>query len=104
MPNQQLLDYIGQSRQAGNSDDGIRQSLSGAGLPDVEIDQAFIDGNSPAISEPPAGGLATERTLPSAWSLLKQAVSFYRSHYKIILEIMAIPLGLSLIVVVGNSI
>ncbi len=104
MPNQQLLDYIGQSRQAGNSDDNIRKSLSGAGWPDVEIDQAFIDGNIPADPHSPAGGPQLENALPSAWNLLKQAVSFYRSHYKIILEIMAIPLGFSLFVVLVNSV
>ncbi len=39
MPNQQLIDYINQSRQKGITDDQIRQELSNIGWSQSEIDE-----------------------------------------------------------------
>ncbi|MDP3792659.1 MAG: hypothetical protein Q8Q89_02915 [bacterium] len=41
MPNQDLQNYISQSRQAGKTDDQIRQELLGAGWPVQDIEEAF---------------------------------------------------------------
>jgi len=52
MANQNLVDYINQSRQGGLSDDQIRQALLGAGWSASDIDAAF-DINSKPISLSP---------------------------------------------------
>ncbi len=89
MPNQQLYDYIKQARASGASDDQIRQALLGVGWPVEEVEnglslapgqaQPVIDPNQPLF-------------LLSGPTLLVRSLSFYWSHFRHILGIIAAPL------------
>jgi hypothetical protein len=49
MPNQQILDYVAQSRRSGINDEQIKQSLLNSGWPENEISEALL-GNFPSSS------------------------------------------------------
>ena len=86
--NQQLIDYINQSRQHGATDSQIRQALLSSGWQESDFGQYF---NSPSQNPTPL-----QYALPSAQSLFGQSIKWYTSHFQIILGITVIPLILSI--------
>ncbi len=81
--NQQLIDYINQSRQQGTTDSQIRQALLDAGWQENEINEAF-----------PKSSMSqqTQASLPGATAILGQAWSLYKQRVDTFFGIMIIPM------------
>jgi hypothetical protein len=100
MVSQQLLDYIRQQVQRGQTKEAIKQELLKVGwqVGDIEealkaVDSTRLSGSYSSTSSSPAQGESLAlSTLPGVGDLLKRAFSVYKTRLGTLVGIMAIPL------------
>lgn len=95
MQNKEVEDYIRKSRQAGNEDNAIRQTLLGSGFSVQDIEEAFSGINA----EGSILGNIQHQNPPSYESLSRESIK--RSPLKLVVKIFSIIL-LVLVVIVGG--
>lgn len=102
MVNQQLLDYIKQQSQQGISQEQIKSSLMSSGWQEKDIEEGFAFIQNPVSqSQPvPAAPSPATASLPGAAVILGQAWGIYRRRIGTFLGIMAIPLLITIALIV----
>ncbi len=92
--NQELSDYIKKSREAGQSDEQIREGLLAAGWKLEDINEAFgaISNNPVPSPQSPMSPQTTTTSLPGATAILGQAWSLYKQRFGTFLGVMIIPM------------
>ncbi len=87
MVNQQLIDYIKHEQQQGKSREDIVSALHSQGWQQADIDQGFAS----AASGAPATPMPMGQALPKAKQIFSDSWRIYKSHFKTLIILSAIP-------------
>lgn len=102
MENQQLIDFIKQSRQIGKSDSQIREELLGAGWDVNHINQVieFLEEEK----QLPSFSTSKDVKLPGVLSLFKEAFDIFKKRLGLLVSLQIIPATLLIIVsIISNQ-